>query len=274
MSRSTLAVAFVALLLAIGIGLIVGPYLPGGSKVTGLLSHIKLESAPRPLEQIAAEMSRAEKGLDGLYVQARSSAAYTVVNRVEQLLEIVNNGYEELGRIEHLPKEAEVAAQMTILRSHFLASKVIPAYASVFESLVDQVIEIRPQSNDAAEAHILRFCHKHELHKPMQPKTLKDVKEMAIVFQQPWHGIMAYSVIASELWSNGQPKSAERVLTEGIAAFKGQRGQTHLVHQLVEQGHRPPPKPSITQKQFKALMRAAETVAASRSTSSPCTKFR
>ena len=147
---------------------------------------------------------------------------------------------------------------MIIVRSHYLASKMLPPVKDEFVSQAKQVIQLRPDSDDAAIAKVLMFCVENNLSDSADESLLEDMASEARSYGAKRQGVGLYSVVAHEFWKNGKVDAAERVLENGIALYRGTNEKMTLVHQMIDQGHRDPPKPKMSQAQFARMQSAME----------------
>lgn len=224
---------------------------------------------PRPHEQILDDMRGYQQQLAQLCSQ-ETSEIETLVAAVEHCVDGIDACYEELGRGEIVPQSSEWAAQQISLGSYYLAAKFSPTYAVCFQDQARQIIDIRPSHQHALQARMLIYCQR-ALDKPFGNEELRQLAREASSYPKPVHGVALYSYLAQELWSAGQAKSAEAVLESGMELYQGQPSRMKLVRQLIDQGHRPAPQPTLTQQQYQDTLQAIESCARKRSSG---TRFR
>ena len=225
-----------------------------------------------PISQIMSRLQKSEKELNKLYENLNESNGEKSLAKAAKSLEQIQKNYNLLGDREDLTTENEQEAQMISLRSHYLASQMLPGLQQTVVNQAAQIMQMRPATGDAAIAKVLDFCCGLDLKKKVDLETMKSLVETAKTFPNQAHGVALYSAVAQEYWKNCQCKSAEKVLEFGIKQFKDSPQKTTLVHQMVDQGHRDPPnKGRLCQKAFQRSQRAIE---GSLAASSNVMKFR
>ena len=212
----------------------------------------------RSVKSIVADLDYSEKKLNTLYETLDKVDPDKAITRSRETLAHIENCYKQLGETCDLPAEVEQKVQMSILRSHYLASKVLPELSATVAEQAEQVMSFRPDTDDAAIANVLLFCAKHDLQQSIKPALLKELQRHAKSFQHKRHGVGLYSAVAHEYWKNGEKESAEKVLTIGIAQYRDSKEKLPLVNQMIDQGHRNPPKPKISNALFARMQRARE----------------
>lgn len=236
------------MLLAGGAGFVAHQY-----RQTGMPLSI---DPPQPVEAVMEDLAKSEAKLSELYECSCDYTPEVTVNKYKAELQGLEASYAMLGRHETLEPEVERASQMIVMRSHFLAAKVLPHLQAPFAEEARRVIELRPDSNDAAVARVLLFCSKHDFQQPANRPFIKSLVSESSSYASNRHAVGLYSVVAHEFWKFGDCKSAEQVLETGIAKYKGTKAKVQLVHQLIDQGHREPPKPKFSQAQFARMQKA------------------
>ena len=133
---------------------------------------------------------------------------------------------------------------------------IMPKFRDAFQCQANRVLELRPDSEDAGVARVLLFCSHQALNDTVEVATLGEIATEAHSYESKKQGVGLYSVVAHEFWKNGDKESAEKVLETGIAHYKKCPEKMALVNQMIDQGHREPPEPKLTQAQFKRMERA------------------
>lgn len=206
-------------------------------------------------EQIIARLGESEAALSKVYENLDGMTAEDAVEKAVAQLKQVDSNYESLGNHE-LETDTERTAQMSVMRSYYLAQSMLPQYKNSFQQLANRIIDLRSETEDAAIARVLLFCSKHDLASPAKKTLLREIAKEAQSYGSAGYGVGLYSIVAHELWKHGKPKSAEKVLETGISHYKSCSEKIKLVHQMIDQGHRDPPKPKMSQTQFKRMQRA------------------
>ncbi len=240
------------MLIAGGVGFVGFQYVESG---------YELDFTQQPLpsvETIVSSLKHSEKALNDLYADLGKLPPEETGARGSDHIAQIEGDYKLLGKHGDIPTEVEREAQMIVLRSHFLASKLLPSLTESFNCQAKRVVVLRPDTDDAAIARVLLFCANTDLTKPVTKPTLKAVISEAKEHSTTAHAVGLYSMVAHECWKNGHAKSAEKVLECGIAQFRNTPEKMQLVNQLIDQGHRAPPKPSISSAQYVRMQRAME----------------
>ncbi len=208
--------------------------------------------APASAEELIEEMEDSENELDKLYKNIGRVNSDETLELAVAVINHVRGAYAQLGLAEHVSTEQERASQMISLRSHYLASQMLPQLRESVVTQAEQVIALRPESKDAELATILKFCANLDSEEEVKPQTLQTLNSVSQSFDSPRHGVVLFSAVAHEYWKNEQPESAEKVLKAGIKTFEHRQEKITLVHQMIEQGHRDPPNTGrICQDAFK-----------------------
>jgi|GEM_PF-4111587 len=225
-------------------------------------------------DQIMEGLKKAEKELNHLYNNISKENGAKTLERVGSTIERIQADYATLGSQPDLPSELEQEAQMISLRSHYLASQMIPTMRESVVTQANQIMKMRPKSGDATIAKVLKICSKLDLAKEITPRTLRAIGGTARSFASRAQGVALYSMVAQAYWKYGQAESAEKVLKAGISQYRGSKAKMPLVNQMIDQGHRDPPnKGRVCQKAFQRSMRSKESALTAASASNKV-KFR
>lgn len=243
-----LTTTLITAVFALFIGIVGCQYAPSGFDM-GMQAAI---SSPK---SFIANLDKAENALNEIYEDLDSIEPEEAVKRGMIQLDRLNSNYEALGNFK-LETEQEREAQMCVLRSYYLVQSIMPKFTEAFQCQANRVIELRPDSDDAAVARVLLFCSRQKLTDTVEIATLRDIATEAHSYESNKRGVGLYSVVAHEFWKNGNKESAEKVLETGIAHYKKCPEKMALVNQMIDQGHREPPEPKLTQSQFKRMERA------------------
>lgn len=239
------------------------------SKSSGLATGMTTVSA----EELLGELQDSENELNKLYKNVGRCNGEETLGLAVAIIDHVRDTYAKLGQAESVSSDQEQAAQMSSLRSHYLASQMLPDLRDSVVAQADQVIALRPESGDAQIAKVLNICAKLDPCEEVQTETLHTLNTVSRSFDRPRHGVALFSAVAQEYWKNGQPESAEKVLKTGIKTFEDRQEKISLVHQMIDQGHRDPPNAGrICQQAFKRSEAALSSAYASGPTRS--VKFR
>lgn len=210
------------------------------------------------IEKVMKDLENVESSLGELYEHLSTLSPEAAIEKSTAALDRIKTSYEILGQHNNVSSEIERRAQMIVVRSHYLASKILPPVEDAFVSQAKQVIQLRPDSDDAAIAKVLMFCVENDLSDSADERLLEDMASEARSYGAERHGVGLYSIVAHEFWKNGKVDAAETVLENGIALYRGTNEKMPLVHQMIDQGHRDPPEPKMSQAQFARMQRAME----------------
>lgn len=227
----------------------------------------------RSPQQILEHLTESETALNWLYENLASILPEDAVAQGTARLQQIHADYDALG-LHELDTNTERAAQMCVLRSYYLVQSMMPQYKDSFQSQAASVINLRPETDDAAIARVLLFCSKHDFSSGAESAVLATIGDEAKSYGAIRHGVGLYSVVAHEFWKNGQAASAEKVLQTGIAQYKPHREKVALVNQLINQGHRKPPEQKMSQAQFLRMQRALANTLAGNAAAGAGVKFR
>lgn len=212
-------------------------------------------------DQIMVDLEKSEKQLSQLYQNISSENGAKTLEGVGSTIERIQADYAKLGAKTDLPSKLEQEAQMISLRSHYLASQMIPTLRESVATQADQIMQMRPESADATIAKVLKFCSKLNLGKKISPRTLRAVGGTARSFASRAQGVALYSMVAQAYWKYGQAESAEQVLKAGISQYRECKEKMPLVNQMIDQGHRDPTnKGRLCQEAFQRSLRAKESL--------------
>ena len=224
-----------------------------------------LKPPPAP-EELLSQMAEAEKTLADTYDHASDLTPDAIVKLATDNIGVVAESYEQLGCCAEVPLPMEQEAQVISMRCQYLASKLIPQYASNLNDQAEQIVAIRPGTDHAAMATMLMYCGKYEMDGPLPYEARVEFDEQVQQFSDSRHGVWMASFVAQELWNHGQTNSAKQVLEHSIELFKNDRNRIRLVNQLIDQGHRPPPKPKVSAEMYARMLKACEAVQNSKKT--------
>lgn len=211
-----------------------------------------------PATSIVKQLETSEAMLNDVYEDLAYLTPEEAGEKSMRQLADIESNYKLLGQHTDVDTKVEREAQMIVMRSHFLASHMLPTLKEPFANQAKRVMTLRPDSDDAAIAKVLLFCTTHDLESPVDGDLLQEISTEARSFSSASHAVGLYSVVAHECWKNGHADAAEEILSVGIADFKDRPEKIRLVNQLIDQGHREPPKPKLTQAQYKRMQRAME----------------
>lgn len=245
---------FFLMLVAAAVGFVGFQYVENGYELD--LSQPFAPKSKSP-EELLRSLEKSEVALTAVYENLPNVTPEKAGEVGSHELARISANYQQLGDLE-ITGEMERQAQMSVLRSHFLAAKMLPAMLDSFKCQANRVILLRPESNDAAAAKILLFCAEHTLSTTDADQLVKEIGEEANSYQATNQAIALYSAVAHECWRNGDAESSEKVLESGIERFRESQGKLQLVTQLIDQGHRQPPEQLMTQAQFRRMQRAME----------------
>ena len=211
-------------------------------------------------EQIVAGLKKSEKELNRLYENISKENGEKTLKRVATSIEQIQADYARLGAKENVASELEQEAQMISLRSHYLASHMIPTFRESVATQADQIMQMRPEGADATIAKVLKFCSKLDLAKEITPRTLRAIGGTARSFASRAQGVALYSMVAQAYWKYGQADSAAKVLKAGIGQYRECKEKMPLVNQMIDQGHCDPPnKGRFCQEAFQRSQKAMES---------------
>jgi len=245
---------FVLMLVAAAVGFVGFQYVENGYELD--LNDPFAPKAKTP-EELLKSLEKSEAALTAVYENLPNVTPERAGEVGSQELARISSNYQQLGELD-ITGDLERQAQMSVLRSHYLAVKMLPSMLDPFQCQAKRVMSLRPESEDAAVARILLFCAEHTLNEPDVDQLVKEIGDEANSYEQTNQAIALYSAVAHECWKNGDAESSEKVLESGIERFRNSQGKLQLVTQLIDQGHRQPPEQFMTQAQYRRMQRAME----------------
>ena len=211
-------------------------------------------AAEQPQDPGAAIDQLRQQLLEYLESQLRSGTTGTQEQSTE-----IGRYVQRMMELRTQVRDSDGTSERSLLHALFAAAKVCPAdYRAPFEQLVEQTVTDTADDDIAAEARVLEFLVKHPLQTVVTQDVVNDLREFARSYPRSAWGISLFSAASSRLWLAKQAESAEQVLTMGLQMYEQHPGRVELVKQLIDQGHRPPPKCQISEAEYWAKERAVD----------------